>query len=103
MTGIDRIRAERQRQLEVEGHSTEHDMGHGSAELVQAAIAYALGSDVGLLRSGRRNGVPGPRTWWPWEPEALKLTPTDRIRELAKAGALLAAAIDVELHDQDPT
>ncbi len=101
MTGIDHIRAERQRQLEVEGHSTDHDAEHGSAELVMAAIAYALGSDLNQLLTGRRKAVPGPRTWWPWEPDALKLTPDDRIRELAKAGALLAAAIDVELQQQE--
>lgn len=62
-----------------------------------AAIAYALGSDLNQLLTGRRKAVPGPRTWWPWDLAALKLTPDDRVRELAKAGALIAAAIDVEL------
>lgn len=31
---------------------------------------------------------------WPWEAEAFKPTPDDRVRELVKAGALIAAEID---------
>lgn len=95
MTGVDRIRAERQRQLEVKGYSTEHDAEHGPEELLQAAIAYTLGSEPWALITGRRKAVPGTLTWWPWKPDQLHLTPADRRRELAKAGALIAAAIDV--------
>ena len=31
---------------------------------------------------------------WPWEANWWKPTPEDRIKELAKAGALIAAEID---------
>lgn len=94
---MDAIRAERQRQIEVEGYVPEHDAQHGRDKLVQAAIAYLLGSESAHLAGGRRTGTPGALTWWPWEPEKFKLTPENRARELAKAGALIAAAIDVEL------
>lgn len=97
MTGVDRIRAERQRQVEVEGYSVAHDRLHGEWTLTAAAIAYAIGSAGRWLIGGPRGGTPGPRSWWPFDPEAFKLTPDDRVRELAKAGALIAAAIDAEL------
>lgn len=101
MTGIDRIRAERQRQLEVEGHSTEHDADHGPEVLLQAAVAYVLGSEPWAIATGRRRAVAGTQSWWPFEPSSLKLTPADRKRELAKAGALIAAAIDLMLAEED--
>lgn len=36
----------------------------------------------------------GAPAGWPWHPKWWKPTPDDRIRELAKAGALIAAEID---------
>ena len=35
-----------------------------------------------------------PPTLWPWALSQWKPTPDDRIRELTKAGALIAAEID---------
>jgi hypothetical protein len=32
--------------------------------------------------------------WWPWAERFWKPTPDDRVRELVKAGALIAAEID---------
>lgn len=72
------IAAERQRQIEVEGWTAEHDAEHDHGELARAAAAYAMQSPMLF---------PWDDTWW-------KPVPADRIRELEKAGALIAAEID---------
>jgi hypothetical protein len=79
--GIALITAERQRQVSVEGWTPEHDDEHENGELASAAMAYAWGAPM----------YAGVRLW-PWEANWWK--PGDRIREIAKAGALLAAEID---------
>lgn len=76
MTGIDLIAAERERQVSQEGYSAEHDQNHDDGSLAQAAACYCVGSHV---------------VWWPWK-DGYK--PRDRISNLAKAGALIAAEID---------
>lgn len=81
-TGIEIIAAERQRQIEQEGWSAEHDDAHKRGELAWAATCYASPA-----LGGRTVNWPWDRNWW-------KPTPDDRIRELAKAGALIAAEID---------
>ena len=101
VSGIERIAAERQRQIELEGWTPEHDDQHDSGELAQAACVYATDpatrAAIMLTPDGEANvNIPGsgyePRHWpwdgW-WKPE-----PNDRIKELAKAGALIAAEID---------
>lgn len=83
------IAAERQRQIEREGWTPDHDDAeHQTGELVHAAICYAYHPF-----SNERQAITPP--WrWPWEPESWKPTPEDRIRELTKAAALIAAEID---------
>lgn len=84
MTGVERIAAERELQRDVEGWDAEHDRGH-AAQLSQAGATYALDPILS----------PVPRAaMWPWDPKWWKPTPSDRVRELEKAGALIAAAID---------
>lgn len=92
MTGIEIIAAERQRQIDVEGWTPEHDDTHVKGELALAAYAYALPE---CERPGvwDMHGTFTP-SGWPWEPSLFKPTPDDRVRELAKAGALIAAEID---------
>lgn len=94
MTGAELIAAERQRQMDVEGWTPEHDDGHAEGDLVEAALCYATGDP----------------DWWPWR---VTLAPVDYdhgvdpeveydgwnpsqdpIRNLVKAGALIAAEID---------
>lgn len=79
--GATRIVAERRRQIASEGYSLEHDREQGAWELAGAAKAYLTGS---------------PESW-PWSPDSLKLS-GDISRNLEKAGALIAAAIDVLRH-----
>ena len=81
-TGVELIADERKRQVEVKGWELKKDLKHCGQELAFAAVVYAtpvLQRDLGL---------------WPWEQEDYKPTPDDRVRELIKAGALVAAEID---------
>ncbi|RWO57266.1 Lar family restriction alleviation protein [Mesorhizobium sp.] len=90
------IAAERQRQITSEGWSPEHDDQHDKGELAEAASCYARGSDrVTWMQSDPefpRHKVMTGRIIWPWSPEWWK--PTDRRRNLVKAGALIIAEIE---------
>jgi hypothetical protein len=94
------IAAERRRQIEAEGWTAEHDAEHMRDELARAAVCYALppaDRDTSSYAAGDRSGR---GTWhanipakWPWHPGYWKPS-ADRVRELVKAGALIAAEID---------
>lgn len=95
-TGIELIAEERQRQIEKEGYTAEHDQQHTSDQLAGAATAYAYppewcypGADI------REEG-------WPFD-DGYKPSPDNRLRELVKAGALIAAAIDRLQSEKDAT
>ena len=90
-TGAALIVAERRRQIEEEGWSPEHDQEHDSDQLALAAVCYALPPD-GYVRLAGADAP--PPAWWQWPREYWKPTPEDRVRELVKAGALIAAEID---------
>lgn len=88
LSGAERIAIERARQLMPqaaggEGWDARHDAGHAE-QLARAGATYALPPNV----------QPSRRDLWPWQARWWKPTPDDRIRELEKAGALIAAAID---------
>ncbi len=99
-TGADLITEERERQIDEEGWTAEHDAAHCLGQLSTAGAAYAL--DV----VGREDKGDGERGYWeaeclkasiecwPWDGEWWKPTPEDPIRQLTKAGALIAAEID---------
>lgn len=90
--GVALIAAERQRQMAVEGWTPEHDSEHAAGELAVAAACYAAPE---VCNSDGETGT-RPRmailAHWPWALSWWK--PGDRIRELTKAGALIAAEID---------
>ncbi len=94
-TSIELIADERKRQVEVEGWTAEHDAAHKEEELALAAASYALPqySRDALNRKYAKHHKDAPVTW-PWLEVWWKPTPNDRIRELVKAGALIAAEID---------
>ncbi|MCD9097078.1 hypothetical protein [Luteimonas fraxinea] len=81
--GASLISAERSRQISAEGWSAEHDDAHADLALVRAAVAYAL---YGISRRVVDD------SFWPWHLDWWK--PSDRVRNLVKAGALIAAEID---------
>ena len=95
MKGIERIAAERKRQIEDEGFDEEHDSQHEYSELAWAAACYAAPEPIFCLGSD-----PGPtyifEDAWPpeWENKWDKRDKHDRIRQLEIAGALIAAEID---------
>lgn len=91
--GADLIKAERLRQIHVEGRTSEEDDGHVQRELVCAAQAY-IQSAVLLGHSKKNVREYIEDHYWPvkWGVEWFK--PKDPIRDLTRAGALIAAEID---------
>lgn len=88
---IQLIADERQRQVEVEGWSEHHDDKHTDGSLALVAASYAVAEDQ---RENYKDFT--PPSFWPdtWDNNWFKPTPNDRIRELVKAGALIAAEIE---------
>ena len=100
-SGIEIIADERQRQIVKKGYTLEHDKQHTHEELLKVARLYIRAAEAccypkncidynGGFRAGE--GVPSdyPNTWnhGYWKPS------DDPIRNLAKAGGMLAAEID---------
>lgn len=94
--GAKLIAAERARQINREGCTTLHDDGHTNGEMAAAASAYVLlacdmlhpeGPELSEAQLDRLDKA------WPWSVEWWKPSP-DPIRNLVKAGALIAAEID---------
>lgn len=103
--GVTRIALERARQIAQEGIALDSDLAYAAEELAAAAACYALPhSDARrqacrLESDGTPIGWPFPAHWWKparaTGPDGTGHPPrTDRIRELEKAGALIAAQID---------
>ena len=88
ISAVDLIAAERRRQIEAEGWDTRHDDEHVDGEMAKAAALYASEAWMPLTESHRN-----PPAGWPWEASAWKPT-GDPVRDLVKAGALIAAEID---------
>ena len=89
-TGVELISEERKRQIEKEGYSLEHDANHNVNEFTFAAMAY-------LACNFPNNAA---NEMWPWELEYWK--PKDLRKNLIRAGALIAAALD-RLGDENDT
>ncbi len=85
LAGVELIKAERQRQIEKEGWTPQHDDAHTDGALVDAAAAY-------ISQAGGHNWSGDVPHEWPWEAEGWR--PTTPLRDLVKAGALIAAEID---------
>jgi hypothetical protein len=93
MTPIQRIKAERQRQIDVEGYDGKHDDAHDSGELLRAAVLYYQHTMLQLRMEPplklRGDGAP---IGWPWEAEWWK--PKNHMQNLERAGALCLAEKD---------
>jgi len=77
------VLVERQRQVDVEGWTADHDDTHASGELATAAACYALAS------YGHPRRV---EAFWPFEQDWFR--PSSRRRNLVKAAALILAEIE---------
>lgn len=75
--GASLVAAERRRQIEAEGWSPDHDDQWDRGEMAYAAAKYA---------------APMAPIDWPWDEQWWK--PKDRLSNLVRAGALIAAEID---------
>jgi hypothetical protein len=84
MSGAEMIADERQRQVQQEGWTPEHDDEHDEGEMAISAAAYAL-------RHTHKKPIAVDLEC---EGSCFPLKPKDPIRNLVRAGALIAAAID---------
>lgn len=108
-TGVELISAERQRQIEVEGWTAEHDAEHDAGELAMAAACYAAPEKIYIVRDFA-NAIHFVDPW-PFEdrwdkrygygdengnvlPDPITYSNDEQIDLLVKAGALIAAEID---------
>lgn len=79
------VLAERQRQIEREGYTPEHDDEHTADDLADAAAAYALIAHFACT------GLAAADVW-PWDLDSFK--PRDQRQNYVRAAALLQAAIE---------
>lgn len=87
--GTTLIAIERARQKTEKGWTLEHDDQHTVRELIAAARCYLLAAAC----SASDHSLPDLPVNWPWKMGDWKPS-EDPIRNLAKAGALIAAEID---------
>lgn len=103
MTVIGEIAAERKRQIDAEGWTTEHDDTHVGGEMALAAAWYTLNAEshdfptefVGIGNgSSLDDHFKSDWSWcrWPWDWSWWK--PKGRREDLIKAGALIVAEIE---------
>ncbi len=105
MSGADRIAHERSRQQsDAERRTLQGDLQYPPGTLAMAGLCYTLfAASSPTMRNALRPAVPFSGHW-PWDEQYWK--PGDdnsyacRIRELEKAGALIAAEIDALLEHQ---
>ena len=110
LTGVERIAAERKRQIEEEGFDAAHDVQHANGSMSAAAVCYASDEPV-YIQDKLANGCTFLDPW-PWEIQFDKrphegnvvrydTTFEERVALLAKAGALIAAEIDNLLYKRE--
>lgn len=93
--GVAFIAVERRRQIEEEGWTPEHDDQQANGEMALAAACYAEFSAA----VDRDQQLRDRDKYWPWEKAWWK--PKTPMRDLIRAGALIAAEIDRRLRLED--
>lgn len=94
-TGIDLITEERKRHPEI-GYNAEHDDTHINGEIADGAALYAMSQDS-IDYINQEWGNDRHLHFWPFDLKSLKPLEFEgegRIKQLAKAGAMIAAEID---------
>lgn len=97
LSGIERIKRERQRQITNKGYTLEHDLKHQGNELYLAGRCYYDAAHELIERRSINPEVPED---WPFPPENWR-PKKDVVRNFEKAGALLLAHSDVALQQGD--
>ena len=108
-TGAELITEERQRQIDVEGYDAQHDSQHDVSQFLSAAKSYMDSAHLTMESKEKDNSTHWHETnepfYWqyiknsfPWDEKFFK--PTTPLRDLVKAGALIAAAIDRLQNDE---
>lgn len=101
-SGVEIIAEQRDKQINKHGYTLSHDLTHDSGELADAAIAY-IRFNLYDANEGHRDehdfGDPDAPvvlipSEWPFLEEEFHGKDDDRITQLAKAGAFIAAEID---------
>ncbi len=85
------VLAERQRQVEAEGHDPVHDDSYVDGQLSLAAAAYTLSASPADALGDSEELMDLLDVLWPWEED---WKPTTSRRDLVKAGALILAEIE---------
>ena len=86
------VMAERVRQITVEGWTSVADDARGIGDLAAASACYALfAAERDIWRDAGKHKL-YPPMYWPWHKDWWK--PTNRRRDLVKAGALILAEIE---------
>jgi len=95
-TGLELIIKERERQITQEGWTKEHDDKQAPFSMSNAGACYAmeLFKNTQVLNTTKREIDSMIDYMWPWDGKWWKPTPDDPVRQLVKAGALIAAEID---------
>lgn len=99
LNGAERIAKERLRQIERKCWGPQHDDDHTLSELAWAAACYAAPKKIYAL--SRKWGELRFFDPWPVDWEDKRSCTSSRIRQLEKAGALIAAEIDRLLRNPD--
>ncbi len=99
LTGVELIAQERERQMSKEGWTAEHDDKHPPFAMAIAGACYILDlkASTVLCATARHEDYTindALDLLWPWDGKWWKPTPDDTVRQLVKAGALIAAEID---------
>jgi hypothetical protein len=107
MNGVEMIAKERQRQIGTEGWQPFQDDRYENGELARAAACYALPprwrDEMPVKEGPFGEGWIScsiseaqfyiPEIFWPWSPQDWRPS-SDRVKELVRAGSLIAAEID---------
>jgi len=81
-SGAKLILKERARQIQVKRYSLVDDIKHNGSTLINAALAYVYAQEKDVAAK-----------YWPWKESNFKPS-EDHVKNLIKAGALIAAEID---------